>query len=111
MGEGPKRNVTVYNWQMALSAAERQRRYRERRAANEPIRKFETVSICGRRSRPQRWTAALQELRTLQEEYETWRAGLPEPLAESRTAELLDEVCALDLDALDLELPKGLGRD
>ena len=33
------------------------------------------------------------------------------PLAESRTAELLYEVCDVDLDALDLELAPGFGRN
>ena len=44
-------------------------------------------------------------------EYEAWRDGLPKSLAESRTAELLDGVCDLDVDALDVELPRGFGRD
>ena len=43
--------------------------------------------------------------------YQDWRDQLPEALAETRTAERLDEVCALDLDALDVELPRGFGRD
>ena len=55
--------------------------------------------------------AALAELRTLQGEYETSRDQLPEGLGESRTAKLLEEVCELDLDALDVELPRGFGRD
>ena len=46
-----------------------------------------------------------------QAEYEAWRDGLPESLAESRTAELLEGVCDVDLDALDVELPRGFGRD
>ena len=36
-----------------------------------------------------------------------WRDGLPE----SRTHELLEGVCDVDLDALDVELPRGFGRD
>ena len=47
----------------------------------------------------------------LQGEYEAWRDGLPESLAESRTAELLAGVCDVDLDALDVKLPRGFGRD
>ena len=96
---------------MALSNAERQRRYRERRAAHEPVRRFEVVAVRGRRTRPQRWSEAVATLRALQAEYEEWREGLPESLAESRTAERLDEVCELDLDALDIQLPRGFGRD
>ena len=60
---------------------------------------------------PARWTAALAELRTLQAEYQKWRNQLPEPQAESRTAELLDGVCDVDLDALDVKLPRGFGCD
>ena len=37
--------------------------------------------------------AALAEFRTLQAEYEAWRDQLPESLADSRTAELLEGVC------------------
>ena len=52
-----------------------------------------------RRSRPQRRADAVDELRTLQAEYEAWRDQLPEALADSRTAELLGGVlCDLDLD-------------
>ena len=40
-----------------------------------------------------------------------WRDQLPKSLAESRTAELLAGVCDVDLDALDVELPRGFGRD
>ena len=47
----------------------------------------------------------------LQAEYEAWRDRLPESLADSRTAELLEGVCDVDLDALDVELPRGFGRD
>ena len=36
---------------------------------------------------------------------------LPGPPSCSRTAERLDEVCDVDLDAIDVELPRGFGRD
>ena len=39
------------------------------------------------------------------------RGGLPESLADSRTAELLEGVCDVDLDALNVELPQGFSRD
>ena len=98
---------------MALTNAERQRRFRERRAAGEPVR---TVKVArtppkDRRPRPKQWTDAVGQLRTLQAEYQTWRDQLPESLADSRTAELLAGVCDVDLDALDVELPRGFGRD
>ena len=54
------------------------------------------------------FTASLLDI---QAEYEAWRDGLPESLAESRTHELLEGVCDVDLDALDVELPRGFGRD
>ena len=60
-----------------------------------------------RQPRPKRWADAVAELRTLQAEYETWRDQLPESLADSRTAELLEGVCDLDVNALDVELPRS----
>ena len=97
---------------MALTNAERQRRFRERRAAGEPVRPV-TVSRTprDRRSRPERWADALGEFRDLQAQYEDWRAGLPASLADSRTAQLLEGVCDVDLEQLDIELPRGFGRD
>ena len=56
---------------MALTNDERQRRYRERRQAGQPIRHYETRQTKGRKSRPQRWREALDELRTLQAEYQS----------------------------------------
>ena len=47
----------------------------------------------------------------LQAEYQDWRDQFSEALADSRTAARLDEVCALDVDALDVDLPRGFGRD
>ena len=41
----------------------------------------------------------------MQAEYEAWRDQLPESLANSRTAELLEGVCDVDLDALDVDAP------
>ena len=64
-----------------------------------------------RRPRPKRWADAVDQLRTLQGEYEAWRDQLPEALADFRTAELLDQICDVDLDTLDVELPRGFGRD
>ena len=95
---------------MALTNAERQRRYRQRRAAGEPVQERRPRPPRPK-PRPARWAAALAELRTLQGEYETWRDQMPESLADSRTAELLEGVCDVDLEALDVELPQGFGRD
>ena len=52
-----------------------------------------------RRPRSKRWADAVGQLRTLQDEYEAWRDQLPESLADSRTAELLEGVCNVDLNA------------
>ena len=93
---------------MAISNAERQRQYRQRRNAGVPVQERRPPRP---KPRPARWAAALDELRTLQGEYEAWRDGLPESLAESRTAELLEGVCDVDLDAIDVDLPRGFGRD
>ena len=99
---------------MGMTNAERQCRWRERRAAGEPVRTFQRPK--DRRPRPKRWAAAVDQLRTLQAEYEAWRdsaARVPGRL--SRTAEFLEGggVCDvdLDLDTLDVELPRGFGRD
>ena len=96
---------------VGMTNAERQRRFRERRNAGEPVRTFQAPPPRDRRHGPKRWADAVDKLRTLQAEYETWRDGLPESLANSRTAELLEGVCDVDLDTLDVELPRGFGRD
>ncbi len=95
---------------MALTNAQRQARYRERRKAGEPRIRYRRPS--DRRSRPQQWNDAVQTLLELQEQYRQWRDGLPESLAGSATAELLEQVCDLDLSVLEtVELPRGFGRD
>ena len=94
---------------MGMTGAERQRRYRERRAGSEPVRTFQRPK--DRRSRPRRWADAVEDLRTLQGEYEAWREQLTEGQAGSPTADLLESVCDIDLDVLDVQLPRGFGRD
>lgn len=47
----------------------------------------------------------------LQAEYQDWLDALPEGLEDSSTAERLREICELDLESLDVELPRGYGRD
>ncbi len=80
-----------------------------RRAVGVSVR--EQRPACRVPARLERWTATLAELWTLQEEYETWCGQSPESPADSRTAELLKEICQLDLGVLDLKLPRGFGRD
>jgi hypothetical protein len=90
----------LYRHIMTLSNAERQRRYRERCKAQTPV-------VCyrrpvDRRSRPERWRDAVDILRALQEEYQAWLDNLLESLQSSTLAEKLEEVCAIDLDTLDI---------
>jgi hypothetical protein len=78
------------------------------------------------KSRIARWAdaalaavTALEDLRSIQEEYEEWKDNLPENLEQSALGEKLEAVCDLDLDdalstaqgALDADLPLGFGRD
>jgi hypothetical protein len=86
---------------MALSNADRQRRYRELRKAQQPPVHYRCPR--DRRSRPQRWKDAVETLRELQEEYQEWLDNLPENLQSTALAEKLDEVCSLDLEPLDLD--------
>lgn len=77
-------------------------------------------------SRPARWAQAcakmregLDELTSLQEEYQEWRDNLPENQESSPVAEKLDAVADLDLDSVEstlsdcegADLPLGFGRD
>ena len=94
---------------MALSNAERQRRYRARRREGEPPIRYRRPR--DRRSRPQRWREAVETLMELQAEYQDWLDALPEGLEDSAMAERLREICELDVEALDVEPPRGFGRD
>lgn len=97
---------------MALSEAERARRYRERRKAGEKLVRYRKPA--DRRSKPQQWADATGTLLSILDSYQDWRDNMPPGLADSATAQLIDEVLALrdlveQLDAA--ELPKGFGRD
>jgi len=97
---------------MALSDAERAARYRAR--LKEGVRPVRYRRPADRRSRPQKWHDAVTTLSELLDDYESWRDNLPESLAESATAERIDEVLELrelveQLEAA--ELPRGFGRD
>jgi hypothetical protein len=96
----------------AMTTAERQARFREAHAgsADEPRVRYRRP--VDRRSRPQRWRAAVAELVNLQEEYREWLDSLPENLAGSATAAALEAICDLDLSEIDdVEPPRGFGRD
>jgi hypothetical protein len=66
----------------------------------------------GRRTRIQRWRAAVAELLDLQAGYTAWLDALPDSLRDTATAEALQAIVDLDLEGLDaIELTRGYGRD
>ena len=94
----------------AMTAAERQTRYRAARAAAVPVSR--TRRPIDRRSRAQRWRDAVTELVELQEQYSGWLEALPDNLREGATAEALQTIVDLDLSDLQaIEPPRGFGRD
>ena len=94
----------------ALSNAQRQARYRARRVAQPPA--LRSHPSAPRRTRPQRWRAAIAELLALQTEYAAWLDALPEALRDSATGVALQAIVDLDLDDLvAIEPPRGYGRD
>ena len=96
----------------ALSNAERQARYRARRQAEQPPAKVRYRSPPDRRTRARRWHDAVARLVALQTEYTAWYDALPDSLRDSATAEALQAIVELDLDALtDIVPPRGYGRD
>ena len=95
--------------EQALTGAERQARWRARHAGLPVTRWRRPVD---RRSRPQRWRAAVAELVSLQDEYTQWFETLPEPLRDTATGEALQAIVAFDLGELaELDPPRGFGRD
>ncbi len=95
---------------MALTPAEKQRRYRERLKAGAP--RHRTRSPRDRRSRPQRWRDAVAELRALQEHYRDCLDKLPEALCDTLYGERLQAIVDVDIETLqEIEPPRGYGRD
>ncbi len=95
----------------ALTNAERQARFRARKAeqVGTTIRYRRPAD---RRTRPQRWRDAVAELLALQAEYIAWADALPKALRDTPTAEALQAIADLDLsDLADIEPPRGYGRD
>ncbi len=98
--------------EQALSNAERQARYRARHMTEPGTAVTRTRRPADRRSRPQRWRDAVNELLALQAGYAEWLAALPEGLGDCRTAAALEAVVDLDLSELAAcEPPRGHGRD
>ena len=95
---------------MALTNAEKQRRYRDRlREGTRPVRYRWPQD---RRSNPQRWREAVATLAELQEHYGEWWEKLPESLHGTALGEKLRPITELDLDSLQaVEPPLGCGRD
>ena len=95
---------------MALTNAQRQRRYRERHKAQQPQLQYRRPR--DRRSRPQRWQDAVRTLLDLQAEYQAWLDNLPDNLTGSVLAHKLEAICMLDLAELESnDPPRGFGRD
>jgi hypothetical protein len=108
----------------AMSGAERQARYRARHALTSAASARErgphsqitleskNARVERRRSRRQRWRAAITELLTLQAEYAAWLDALPEATRDSATGEALQAIADLDLDEIAaVDPPRGFGRD
>jgi hypothetical protein len=92
-----------------LTGAERQARYREAHKGKVRVRYRRPAD---RRSRAQRWRAAVAELLALQADYLAWRDALPANLADSATSAALEAICGLDLSELEaVDPPRGYGRD
>jgi hypothetical protein len=97
---------------MALSDAERQRLYRERRKSGEKLIHYRRPA--DRRTNPQRWANATETLIDILDSYQEWRENMPDGVADSATAQKLDDVLALREMVEELQnadLPKGFGRD
>jgi hypothetical protein len=98
--------------EQALSNAERQAHHRARRMAPPIAATGRTRRAIDRRSRPQRWRDAVNELLALQATYADWLTALPESLRASPTATALEAIVDLDLTTLaECEPPRGYGRD
>src|SRR5208337_1278068 len=108
----------------AMSGAERQARYRDRHAlaGAESARgrgSLPEITLGSknpraerRRSRHQRWRAAITELLTLQAEYAAWLDALPEATRDGATVEALRAIADLDLDEIAaIDPPRGFGRE
>jgi hypothetical protein len=96
----------------SLSNAERQARYRMLHQSPGPSVVMRTRQPVDRRPRPRRWHDAVAELVELQAAYAAWLEALPETLRGTATADALQAIVDLDLDALAaIEPPRGYGRD
>src|ERR1700674_3555555 len=96
----------------SLSNAERQARWRARQKEEQPSVIVRARRPVDRRSRIQRWRDATCELVDIQADCASWLDALPESPRGTATAEELQAIVDLDLDALAaIEPPRGYGRD
>jgi hypothetical protein len=96
---------------MALTNAERQAKWRAAHPrTGKPVVHYRRPK--DRRPAAQRWIDAVATLIELQGGYQDWLDNMPEPLAESATADALRTICGLDLSDLHtVDPPRGYGRD
>lgn len=98
-----------------VNAAERQRAYRERLAAQQPNDLGTLHQRSRGPSRPARLAKVQLAVQDLHDEYEQWLECLPASLEDSRQAQLLSETVEQLEGVLDLlsevHLPLGFGRD
>ncbi len=98
--------------EQALSNAERQARYRARHTRPPVSVAARPRRAADRRSRPQRWRDAVNELLAIQATYADWLTALPGGLRGSSIAEALEAIVELALtDLAEIALPRGYGRD
>jgi hypothetical protein len=94
----------------AMTAAERQARYRATRVAGVPVVRARRPA--DHRGRARRWTDHVTGLVQAQITYAAWLESLPENLQDSATAEALRAICDFDLSELQAIVPpRGFGRD
>ena len=100
-----------------VSDAERQKAFRERRLVSAQLTVAVTPPAKRKRapSRPARLAQIIRDVQGLAVEYENWLTSLPETLQDTDVADRLGETveqlnAAADL-LIELELPKGFGRD
>jgi hypothetical protein len=94
----------------AMTAAERQARYRATRVAGVPVVRVRRPA--DHRGRARRWTDHVTGLVHAQIAYAAWLESLPENLQDSATAEALRAICDFDLSELQTIVPpRGFGRD
>lgn len=95
-----------------LSNAERQARYRARHQVEKPAPVIRYRRPADRRSRPERWEHAVGELVSLQAYYAARWEVLPDSLRGTASAETLQAIVELDLEALAAIVPpRGCRRD